>query len=223
MSIASSFDTDTSDLEPPDSIPMQRRPTVVLAAPSSDWDPRSGGGGGGGGKPLIRKKSRKCYHDEDEDEEEGGRSSPKNNSFKSDWSNTRTHQNFLVDSIEIERKVKGSSVSGGGAAAYNDDDYKDDDYKDDDYKNASTRKNQQPSQQLSPYLSLPKQPPTMTLVQEGEFLFQEIDRDGDGVVSKIDIIKALRVNSPLAKVSKAAAAYHALDSLLHSTHALRCV
>jgi hypothetical protein len=161
--LASSFDSE--DL--PDDAPTQgRQETVVLAAPSTEWD---------AGVPTNRKnKSRKCLVSSgDNDRDSSGDNSQ---TFKSDWSNTRTHQNFLVDSIEIERKVK-------------------DDSKNDDRKSKSN-----PSQQLSPYLSLPKQPPTMSLVQEGELLFQEIDRDGDGVVSKIDIIKALRVNSPLAKV-----------------------
>lgn len=170
-----------------------RQETIVLAAPSDDWD----NGRGGAPRPAAstRKKPKKLIMSDDEDDDNHHLRSNNSitqsispdlksqRSFKSDWSNTRTHQNFLVDSIEIERKVNGNSSSGGNLK---------------DGTNSS--KQQQPSQQLSPYLSLPKQPPTMSLVQEGEFLFQEIDRDGDGIVSKIDIIKALRVNSPLAKV-----------------------
>ena len=184
ISLASSFDDDASDTEPPDGPTMERRPTVVLAAPSSSWDNDVREA------PLPRKKSRKFIVSTDDDDDkhisERGNDDKGQNSYKSDWSNTRTHQNFLVDSIEIERKVKGDADIGHGS-----------NFKSDTISNDNS---QHPSQQLSPYLSLPKQPPTMSLVQEGEFLFQEIDRDGDGVVSKIDIIKALRVNSPLAKV-----------------------
>ena len=166
--LASSFDTDTSDLDldvPP--LERNRSGTVILAAPQEDWSER--------GAPTMRKSSRKNFKIPDDEGNDEGNSSGR--TFKSDWSNTRTHQNFLVDSIEIEREVKGTNK---------------------DFDNKQNKEHS--SQQLSPYLSLPKQPPTMGLVQEGELLFQEIDRDGDGIVSKIELIKALKVNSPLAKV-----------------------
>ena len=168
--LASSFDSDTIDSEP---ITRARQGTVVQDAPPVDWDV---------GVPVPRKQSRKKLvatdNDEKLDKSKTDSVEKSANTFKSDWSNTRTHQSFLVDSIEIERKVNGDS--------------KKTEKKQNNSSNAT--------EQLSPYLSLPKQPPTMTIVQEGEFMFQEIDRDGDGVVSKIDLIKALKVNSPLAAV-----------------------
>lgn len=56
--------------------------------------------------------------------------------------------------------------------------------------------------QSSPYLSLPKvPPPKMSIQQIGEFLFQEVDRNGNGVVSQIELIKALKNHPDLAEVS----------------------
>ena len=173
--LASSFDSDTPDVDvdPP---ARGRQATVVQAAPPVTWD-------AGGSVPRNTKSRKFLVTSPTKDEEKLDDHKDNDMSFKSDWSNTRTHQNFLVDSIEIERKVNGDSTVKANSSA------------DSVRKTSNTS-----SQQLSPYLSLPKQPPTMSIVQEGEFMFQEIDRDGDGVVSKIDLIKALKVNSPLAAV-----------------------
>jgi hypothetical protein len=54
----------------------------------------------------------------------------------------------------------------------------------------------------SPYLSLPKAPPRgMTTEQIGEFIFQEVDQHGRGVVSNPDLITALQRHPELAEVS----------------------
>lgn len=171
--LASSFDSDTTDIEP---VTRERQSTVVQDAPPlSSWD----------SVPRNRVRKSLTTDDDSPDKNEVVKSdkNDKSNTFKSDWSNTRTHQSFLVDSVEIERKVNGDSLIQAKPKAETD-----------------LLDSHSSSQQLSPYLSLPKQPPTMSIVQEGEFMFQEIDRDGDGVVSKIELIKALKVNSPLAEV-----------------------
>ena len=58
-----------------------------------------------------------------------------------------------------------------------------------------------PEQPPSPYLSLPKVPPPgMTSQQIGEFIFQEIDQNGKGVVSNPDLVVALQRHPELAEV-----------------------
>ena len=59
-----------------------------------------------------------------------------------------------------------------------------------------------PSEQpTSPYLSLPKVPPPgMTSQQIGEFIFQEVDQNAQGVVSNSDLIAALQRHPELAEV-----------------------
>ena len=69
----------------------------------------------------------------------------------------------------------------------------------DQYPSIKTQSNI--NHQPSPYLTLPKVPPKMTAQQIGEFLFQEVDRNGNGSVSQIELIKALKNHPDLAEVS----------------------
>jgi hypothetical protein len=55
-------------------------------------------------------------------------------------------------------------------------------------------------QQTSPYLSLPKVPPNLTPLQIGKILFEEVDKNGDRLVSQVELIRALRGNPSLAQV-----------------------
>jgi len=102
------------------------------------------------------------------------------NLYRSEWANTRVYHNVQVESVEglPQESLQSSNLPTTVMDKHSDVD-----------------------QQTSPYLSIPKQPPQpqMSPLQIGEYLFREADRNADGTISQLELIKSLRSHPDLAK------------------------
>lgn len=129
----------------------------------------------------------------------------------SGWSNAREYHNFPVDSVDFyssptQQDGKKSTRSSPPHSQENHPHQHQ--YQQQQGHRQELHQHEDPyhqdhhQQQKSPYLDIRQQPPHMSPLQIGEYLFREVDRRAVGVVSHAELVNALRSNPLQAEVSR---------------------